>query len=158
MELGLFFLQSSNVSQIKTYVNEEDGMLHFIDSVGADTVLNFSKGIDGFTDMFVYSNIAGQSISMPTQKYTVPEEYYGKKAFIFYSVSYDAGAQSGSNSLSTSGLLIETKHIDRSHTSSTVSAPYGTVKLYEGTLQEGTIVAKCSGWDRKLMALVIIVI
>ena len=41
MELGLFFLQSSNASQIKTYVGT-DGKIHFTNSAGADTVLNFS--------------------------------------------------------------------------------------------------------------------
>ena len=37
---------NSNASKIKTYVGT-DGKLHFVDSAGADTALNFSKGGSG---------------------------------------------------------------------------------------------------------------
>ena len=35
---------NSKVTQVKTYVGV-DGLIHFTDSAGADTALNFSKGI-----------------------------------------------------------------------------------------------------------------
>ena len=35
---------NSNGSNIKTYVSEEDGLLHFTDWTGADSVLPFNKG------------------------------------------------------------------------------------------------------------------
>ncbi len=44
--LLLFKLQQNDdTSNIKTYVGE-DGLLHFIDKAGADTALNFNKGIN----------------------------------------------------------------------------------------------------------------
>ena len=41
-----FYVSNSlndDISTINIYVGEEDGKLHFIDSAGADTVLNFNK-------------------------------------------------------------------------------------------------------------------
>ena len=44
MELGFLCKRSSNASNINTYVGE-DGKIHFTNSAGADSVLNFSSGI-----------------------------------------------------------------------------------------------------------------
>ena len=42
-ELGFFIQWSSKASKINTYVGT-DGKIHFTNSAGADSVLNFSKG------------------------------------------------------------------------------------------------------------------
>lgn len=36
------FLINSSLTKVRTYVNEEDGKIHFVDSTGADSVLPFS--------------------------------------------------------------------------------------------------------------------
>ena len=64
MELGFLIQWSSKASKINTYVGE-DGLLHFTDCEGADSVLPFSKGENSIIihDYFCYAGTYTKNLS-----------------------------------------------------------------------------------------------
>ena len=59
---------NSNAAKIKTYVGS-DGKIHFVNSVGADTVLNFSSA----SKLLWYQEAKGDSSVFPAQTITLNE-------------------------------------------------------------------------------------
>ena len=51
----MLFCLNDDTSKIKTYVGS-DGLIHFIDRNGADSVLNFNKGVEFFNDFALLSD------------------------------------------------------------------------------------------------------
>ena len=71
---------NSNAAKIKTYVGS-DGKLHFVDSAGADTALNFSKG----TNSIKVCDISDNSTTTIDIKSLLPSNYSKLTASNFYS-------------------------------------------------------------------------
>ena len=94
---------NDDTSNIKTYVGS-DGLLHFIDKDGADSVLNFNKGTD-------ISNLSGKLIGTNTKSVKITDSlcgilvvarYMGWYDFFYYKngnkISVNAGAAIGDSS------------------------------------------------------------
>ena len=108
---------NSNVSKVKTYVGT-DGKLHFVNSVGADTALNFRS----IESVQIPSGLVITSVSA-YRSYTLSCSSYftvGVKKAIFYGDCVDDAAGNKGNKVSAklkvditnaSGTILETKSL-----------------------------------------------
>lgn len=110
------------------------------------------------TDIKIHNGYGGQGQSCPSFSYRVPEEYYGKTAYLSISYIYSTrNATESKLSVAYTGLDITKTHVSATVANADDGAVCGQSFVYEGILQGGTIEVGLSGWDRKNFTVMLVV-
>lgn len=110
------------------------------------------------TDIKIHNGYGGQGQSCPSFSYRVPEEYYGKTAYLSISYIYSTPRSDAATlSFAHTGLDITKTHVSAQVIDADYGSVYGKSYVYEGILQGGTIEVGLSGWDRKNFTVMLVV-
>ena len=110
------------------------------------------------TDIQIYGKSAGQGGGNLSYSYRVPENFYGKTAYVLVTYTYSP-VRAGDISLAFNhtGYDITKTHVSTAVIDADYGSDYGKTWVYEGTLQGGTIEVTLSGWDRKSLTVMVVV-
>lgn len=108
--------------------------------------------------MQIFSQSAGQATNTISYSYRVPEDYYGKSAYLLISYVYsNEAATSHKLNVALTGYEITNTIANQSVVRTDGGQPFGKTIIYEGTLRGGTIDVSLNGWDRDLLTVMLVV-
>lgn len=109
------------------------------------------------TDIKIFNGYGGQGQTCSSFSYRVPEDYYGKTAYLSITYIFNPLTEEATLSFANTGLYITKTHVSQSVVDANNNRSHGKTYVYEGTLQGGTIEVGLSGWERKTLTVMLIV-